>query len=74
MKKNVMKIRILSRGEYQKRTIAIAKGEIKHKKDDPKVFFESMESIGQVLSGQNQELFTIMLQKSRVPQVQGVQG
>ena len=55
MKKNVMKIRVLSREEYQKRTIAIAKGEIKPKKDDPKVFFESMESIGQVFSQKSSE-------------------
>ena len=67
MKKNVMKIRVLSREEYQKRTIAIAKGEIKPKKDDPKVFFESMESIGQVLSGQNQELLKLIRDKHPTP-------
>jgi len=66
LKKNIMKIGVLSREEYQKRTIAIAKGEIKPKEDDPKVFFESMESIGQVLSGQNQELLRMIKDKHPV--------
>ena len=56
MKKNIMKIGILSKQDYRKRTIAIAKGEYKSRKDEPKVWFESMESLGQILSGQNQQL------------------
>jgi predicted transcriptional regulator len=60
MKKNVMKIGILSKDDYRKRTIAIAKGEYKSKKNEPNVWFESMESLGQVLSGQNQRLLRII--------------
>jgi predicted transcriptional regulator len=60
MRKNVMKIGILSKDEYRKRTIAIAKGKYKPKKNEPKVWFESMESLGQVLSGQNQKLLRII--------------
>lgn len=60
MKRNTMKIGILSKDHYRKRTIAIAKGEYKPGKDEPKVWFESMESVGQVLSGQNQELLRII--------------
>lgn len=60
VKKNAMKIGILSRDDYRKRTIAIAKGEYKPRKDEPKVWFESMESVGQVLSGQNQDLLRII--------------
>ncbi len=64
MKKSKMKIGILSKENYRKRTIAIAKGEYKPRKGEPKVFFESMESVGQVLSGQNQELLRIIRDKS----------
>ncbi|MBU0994073.1 MAG: transcriptional regulator [Proteobacteria bacterium] len=60
MGKRIMKIGILSREDYQKRTIAIAKGEHKPRRDEPKVYFESMESLGQVLSGQNQELLRLI--------------
>ena len=55
-----MKIGILSREDYRKRTIAIAKGEYKHGTNEPKVWFESMESLGQVLSGQNQLLLKLI--------------
>ena len=60
MKKNIMKIGILSKQDYRKRTIAIAKGEYKSREDEPKVWFESMESLGQILSGQNQQLLRVI--------------
>jgi predicted transcriptional regulator len=60
MTKKMLKIGILSRDDYRKRTIAIAKGEYKPKSNEPKVWFESMESLGQVLSGQNQELLRLI--------------
>lgn len=63
MAKRIMKIGVLSKEDYQKRTIAIAKGEHKPRKDEPKIFFESMESAGQVLSGQNQELLRLIRDK-----------
>jgi predicted transcriptional regulator len=63
MAKRIMKIGILSKEDYQKRTIAIAKGEHRPRTDEPKVFFESMESVGQVLSGQNQELLRLIRDK-----------
>ena len=56
----VMKIRVMSKEDYRKRTIAIARGEYKPRKDEPKIWFESMESIGQVLSGQNQKLLRLI--------------
>ena len=60
LKKRIMKIGILSRDDYRKRTIAIAKGEYKPRKNEARVWFESMESLGQILSGQNQELLRII--------------
>ncbi|MBC2709529.1 MAG: transcriptional regulator [Desulfosarcina sp.] len=56
-----MKIGILSKEDYRKRTITIAKGEYKPRKGEPKVWFESMESIGQILSGQNQKLLKLIM-------------
>ena len=55
-----MKIGIMSKEDYKQRTIAIAKGEYKPRKTEPKVWFESMESLGQVLSGQNQKLLKLI--------------
>ena len=42
--------------EYRKRTIAIAKGEYNPKSGEPKVWFESIKSLAQVLSEENREL------------------
>lgn len=46
--------------EYQKYTIAIAKGEIKPAANAPKIWFDSIESMSQVLSTRNQELLRII--------------
>ncbi|MEQ9548894.1 HVO_A0114 family putative DNA-binding protein [Coleofasciculus sp. G2-EDA-02] len=61
MENKVMKIGIISREYYIKRTIAIAKGEYKPQKDEPKVWFESMKSLAQVLSNENQDLLRIII-------------
>jgi predicted transcriptional regulator len=63
MKKKVLKIGILSREDYKKRTIAIARGEYKPKKDEPKIWFESINSMAQVLSSENQKLLKIISEK-----------
>jgi len=52
----VMNVGIISQEDYKKRTIAIAKGEYKPKENEPKVWFESIKSLSQVLSNENQEL------------------
>ena len=51
MAKRKIKIGIMSREDYQKRTISIAKGELKPGPNDPRIWFESLESMAQVLSG-----------------------
>jgi len=38
MGKKILKIGIISRDDYKKRTIAIARGEYKPRKDEPKVW------------------------------------
>jgi predicted transcriptional regulator len=63
MRKKVLKIGIISRNDYKKRTIAIARGEYKPKRDEPKVWFESINSMAQVLSNENQKLLKVINEK-----------
>lgn len=61
-----IKIGIMPLEEYKKRTIAIAKGEYVPKKNEPKLWFSSLESASQVLSSKNQELLnTIRVEKPK---------
>lgn len=61
--KRVIKVGIMPREEFRKRTIAIAKGEYKPGKGEPKVWFESIKSMSQILSSENQELLRIIVEK-----------
>jgi len=60
MGKKILKIGIISREDYKNRTIAIAQGKYKLRKDEPKVWFESIQSMAQVLSSENQKLLKII--------------
>ncbi len=60
MANKTIKIGIISRENYKKRTIAIARGEYKPKRGEPKVWFESVQSMAQVLSNDNQKLLRII--------------
>lgn len=62
MTTRVLRIGIISKEDYMQRTIAIAKGEYKPRKNEPKVWFESTKSMSQVLSTENQELLRIILE------------
>lgn len=46
--------------EIKKRTMAIARGELKPSRSDPKVWFSSIESMAQVLSTKNRLLLEII--------------
>lgn len=61
MSTKVMKVGILSKEDYIKRTLAIANGDYKPKKGDPKVWFESVKSMSQVLGNDNQELLRVII-------------
>ncbi len=63
MATKILKIGIMSRSEYRKRTIAIAKGKYVPRKDEPKIWFESLQSMAQVLSNDNQDLLRVILEK-----------
>jgi predicted transcriptional regulator len=59
----MMRVGILSREEYQKRTIAIAAGRYQVSDDEPKIWFQSLKSMAQVLSDDNQKLLRLIIEK-----------
>ena len=63
MVNKVMKVGIISKDDYVKRTIAIARGKYKPRKDEPKVWFESLKSMSQVLSSENQNLLKLIIEQ-----------
>jgi len=66
MGKKIMRVGVIPKEEYKKRTIAIAKGEYVPKRDEPKIWFESLQAMAQVLSSENQQLLqTIIDQKPK---------
>ena len=58
----VMNVGIMSREEYKNRTIAIAKGQYVPEKGEPKIWFESIKSLAQVLSNENQALLKLIIE------------
>ena len=56
----VIKIGIASHEEIRKRVLAIAKGELRVKSSDPKIWFTSMRSLAQVLSDENRALLQMI--------------
>lgn len=61
MNTQTMPVGIIQKDEFIKRTIAIAKGQYKPTKHEPKIWFESLKSMAQVLSNENQELLRIII-------------
>ena len=61
MKMKTLKVGIMPMEQYKKRTMDIARGLYKPKKDEPKIWFESVKSMAQILSSENQELLKIIL-------------
>lgn len=59
-----MRIGIMSREDFKKYTIAVARGEIHPTGNEPKIWFESIESMAQVLSTKNQELLRTIKEKN----------
>ena len=58
MKKIV--VGIMSQLEIRKRALAIARGECKPKKGEPKIWFPSIKSLAEVLSDQNRDLLKMI--------------
>lgn len=59
----VLKIGIMSRAAFQARSIAIAHGDYKLRPDEPKIWFESIQSLAQVLSEENRTLLQIIAEQ-----------
>ena len=64
MKDKTINVGIMSLELYKQRTIAIAKGKYTPKKDEPKIWFESVKSMAQILSSENQQLLKVILDNS----------
>lgn len=58
----IVRVGIMPLNQFKKRTIAIAKGEYKPHKNEPKIWFPSMKSLANVLSEENQELLKLILE------------
>jgi len=56
----MLKVGIASLEQYKARTLAIARGEYKPKPGEPKVWFQSIESLSQVLSDKNRALLALI--------------
>ena len=50
MKHRALKVGIMSRDDYRKRTLAIARGEYHPRPGEPRIWFESLRSMSEVLS------------------------
>ena len=63
MRAKTIYVGIMSKEAYKQRTIAIARGEYKPKKNEPKIRFESLKSMAQILSNENRQLLRTILEK-----------
>ena len=76
VKPKVVKVGIMSLDQFKKRTIAIAKGHYKPKKNEPKIWFHSIRSLANVLSEQNQLLLKLIVetQPKSIKELEAVTG
>jgi len=63
MTRKTLKVGIMPREEFKRRTIAIARGQYKLRRDEPKVWFESLQSFAQVLSDDNRMLLQVIVEQ-----------
>jgi predicted transcriptional regulator len=63
MNQKVLHIGIISYEDYKKRSLAIARGKYRPQPDEPKIWFESLQSMAQVLSNENQLLLKTILER-----------
>jgi predicted transcriptional regulator len=61
-KHKVVKVGVMPYDQFKKRTIAIAKGEYKPKKNEPKIWFNSIKSLANILSEENQHLLRLIME------------
>jgi len=61
---NKIKIGIMTREDHQKRVLAIVAGDYIRQRGEPKVFFNSMKSLSEVVSGNNRQLLKIIAEQA----------
>lgn len=59
---NILKVGIASQQQYKARTLAIAQGNHVPSADEPKVWFQSLETLAKVLSDKNRSLLAVIAQ------------
>jgi len=59
-----MEIGIMSRDKFRQYTLDIAEGKRRPRKGEPKTWFDSLESLAQVLSTKNRELLKVIKERS----------
>lgn len=59
----VLRIGIASYDEMKARTMAIARGDLKPRRDEPKLWFASFESLARVLSDKNRALLDLIIER-----------
>lgn len=64
MIRKTVDIGIMPIEEYKKRTIAIARGEYIPSIDEPKIWFNSLESVAKVLNNENKKLLNAILENN----------
>jgi predicted transcriptional regulator len=72
----VIKIGIAPQEKIRERVLAIAKGDIKPKASEPKIWFTSMRSLSQVLSDENRALLDVIrtARPSSISELAGITG
>ncbi len=58
-----LRIGIANYEDMKARTLAIARGDVKPARDEPKLWFTSMESLARVLSDKNRELLDLIIEQ-----------
>ena len=61
--KKTLTVGIASYEEMKARTMAVARGELRPSKDEPKVWFTSLESLAKVLSDRNRALLELIAER-----------
>jgi predicted transcriptional regulator len=63
MAQKVLHIGIMPYEDYKTRSLSIARGEYRPRPNEPKIWFESVRSMAQVLSNENQLLLKTILER-----------
>ena len=63
MNQKVLHIGIMPYEDYKRRTLAIARGNYRPRPGEPKVWFESLQSMAQVLSNENLSILKTILDR-----------